>query len=46
LSSDNCQPNSSFRLALYDMPGRWRIKTTDIATRSSGEAYFTVHQPR
>ena len=46
LSSDKGQASSSFRLALNDVPGRWRIKATDVATGISGEARFTVIRPR
>lgn len=46
LSSDNGQANSSFQLALNDMPGRWRITSTDVATGISDETRFTVRKPR
>ena len=42
LTAADGQAESSFKLALNDIPGKWQIKATDIATGMSGEARFTI----
>ncbi len=45
ISADAGSRKAGFELALNDVPGKWRIEATDIATGMTGLAELTVSGP-